>query len=114
MLLKKSKISFMKLKINLKEQSRYLEVMRPRIYLKWLQQFYSVFINNLFQINRWFRGANESSMSSVLFGILLVLITFRLWIISCNARMDDNQDKGVSVWRYMRYWISNIMDEMQV
>lgn len=62
------------------------------------------------KINRWFNHAKQSSLISLLLGLLLIIITWRLWTQRSKARMEEKYDPIESIWLAIRYWTTQIVD----
>lgn len=65
------------------------------------------------KISRWFCGANENSLPSIMHGLTPVIIPWNLWIRRCNACMDDKYEDDIGVWHSVKFWITKIADGFQ-
>ncbi|XP_040994289.1 uncharacterized protein LOC121240828 [Juglans microcarpa x Juglans regia] len=57
------------------------------------------------KISRWFRVAKTSTRKGTVIGLLLVIITWRLWLQRCKARMERDKESVEVVWLSMRSWL---------
>ncbi|KAF5464702.1 hypothetical protein F2P56_014758 [Juglans regia] len=46
-------------------------------------------------------------------GLLPAVITWRLWLRRCKARMEGDQESGETVWLFVRSWLAKIVDGMK-
>lgn len=62
------------------------------------------------KINRQFCGAKSSFILNKMLSLLLVIISWRLWLRQCNTCLEDKHDNGETVWRSVRFKLSKVMD----
>lgn len=62
------------------------------------------------KILRWLRGANERPLDGTLVGILLLTITWKLWMRHCMTRMEDTKENFHSLWSSIRFWTTKILE----
>ncbi|KAF5478934.1 hypothetical protein F2P56_005455 [Juglans regia] len=61
------------------------------------------------QINFWFRRAGKSYQLRIIFGILLSIISWKLWGRHCKARVEDRVDSAQAVWHVIKLWIRRMI-----
>ncbi|KAG2411216.1 hypothetical protein I3760_Q020700 [Carya illinoinensis] len=60
------------------------------------------------KISRWYRVAKKSTQKGTVIGLLPAVITWRLWLRRCKARMDGEHELGEAMWLLVRSWLAKI------
>lgn len=64
------------------------------------------------KVAQWFINARKTTLIGKIISSLPVIITWKLWLCRCKARMEDKHDSGVAVWTSVKHWLVKVTTGM--
>ncbi|XP_042952180.1 uncharacterized protein LOC122289263 [Carya illinoinensis] len=64
------------------------------------------------RISAWFCCAKRCFQRGILVGLLPSLITWRMWLRRCKARMEATYESPEPVWISIKFWLSQVSDNI--
>ncbi|KAG2685816.1 hypothetical protein I3760_10G143300 [Carya illinoinensis] len=64
------------------------------------------------RVSAWFSCAKRSSQREILVGLIPSLITWRLWLRRCKARMESMYESLEAIWISVKFWLSQISENI--